>query len=83
MEQVKPLKYPDATRQRIRVSSKANISKCIMKIQGKFAEENKEYPCLIKKRNRVKFVKSCSDTLYKLMKNIVLSGGIVHNMLIR
>ena len=77
------MKYPFATREKVRVSSKSNINKCISEIQGKFTEENKDKPCLIKKRNRVKFVKSCFGTLYKKINNIVLSGGIVHNMLIK
>ena len=82
MAQAKPLKYPNATRESVWVSSKSNISKCIEEIQGKFAKQNKDNPCLIKKRNHRKFVKSCFDTLYKWIKNIVLSGCIIHNMLI-
>ena len=83
MDQAKPLKYPNTTREKVKVSSKAHMFKCILEIQQKFVEENKDNPCLIKKRNRLKFVKSCFGTLYKRMNNIVLSGGIVHNMLIR
>ena len=83
MTQTKSLFYPNSTQKRVQVSSKSNIIKCIFEIQWKFAEENKENPCEIKKINYKKFMKSCFGTLYKKMKNIVLSGSIVHNMLIR
>ena len=42
-----------------------------------------ENPCEIKKKNLTKFTKSYFGTLYKKMNNIMLSGGIVYNMLIR
>ena len=65
------------------MSSKSKIIKCIEEIQEKFAKKNSKNPCKIKKRQLRKFVKSYFGTLYKQMKNIVLSGGIVYNMIIR
>ena len=83
MEQAKTLLYPNASQNKVRVSSKSNITKCIFEIQCKFAKKNVENPCEIKKKNLTKFTKSYFGTLYKKMNNIMLSGGIVHNMLIR
>ena len=83
MEQAKPLLYPNASRDKVRVSFKYNITRCIFDIQSKFAEKNLEKPCEFKKKNLKNFTRSCFGTLYKKMNNIVLCGGIVYNMLIR
>ena len=48
MEQTKPLLYPNASRDKVWVSSKSNITKCIFEIQCKFAEKNEKNPCELK-----------------------------------
>ena len=83
MEQVKPLLYPNAVRDKVRVSVKSNINRCIYDIKCKFAENNLEKPSEVRKKNLKKFNRSCFGTLYKKMSNVVLCGGLVHNLLIR
>ena len=83
MEQVKPLLYPNAVRDKVRVSVKSNINRCIFDIKYKFAENNFEKPSEVRKKNLKKFSRSCFGALYKNMSNIVLCGGIVHNMVVR
>ena len=83
MEQVKPLLYPNAVRDKVQVSAKSNINRRIFYIKCKFAENNLEKPSEVRKKNLKKFSRSCFGTLYKKMSNIVLCGGLIHNMLVR
>ena len=50
MEQVKPLLYPNAVRDKVRVSAKSNINRCIYDIKCKFAENNLEKPSEVRKK---------------------------------
>ena len=72
MEQANPLLYPNTSRDKVRVSSKSNINRYIFDIQFKFVEKNLKKPCEFKKKNLKKFSRSCFETLYKKMSNIVL-----------
>ena len=67
MTQAKSLKYPNATQERVCVSSKSSVVKCINKICGKFAQEELENSSKRTKRQQSKFGKSCFCTLYKRM----------------
>ena len=83
MEQVKSLLYPNGVQDKVRVFAKSNINRCIFDIKCTFAENNLEKPSEFRKKNLKKFSRSCFGALYKKMSNIVICGGIVHNMLVR
>ncbi|KAF3448065.1 hypothetical protein FNV43_RR08773 [Rhamnella rubrinervis] len=86
MAEAKPLKYPDAfileKGNRIRITSKSTIWQCILDIQSKY-KQNPEKPSKLKERQLKKFKKSCFGTLFLRMRELVLSGGIIHNMIAR
>ncbi|KAF3453787.1 hypothetical protein FNV43_RR04228 [Rhamnella rubrinervis] len=86
MAEAKPLKYPDAfileKGNRIRITSKSIIWKCILDIQSKY-KQNPEKPSKLKERQLKKFKKSCFGTLFLRMRELVLSIGIIHNMIAR
>ena len=50
MEQVKPLLYPNAVRDKVQVSAKSNMNMCIFYIKCKFAENNLEKPSEFRKK---------------------------------
>ncbi|KAF3449528.1 hypothetical protein FNV43_RR10257 [Rhamnella rubrinervis] len=86
MAEAKPLKYPGALilekGNRIRIISKSTIWQCILDIQSKY-KQNPEKPSKLKESQLKKFKKSCFGTLFLRMRELVLSSGIIHNMVAR
>ena len=57
--------YPNASRDKARVSSKSNITRCIFDIQCKFTEKNLEKPCEFKKKNLRSLLEVVLESLQK------------------
>ncbi|KAF3443381.1 hypothetical protein FNV43_RR13063 [Rhamnella rubrinervis] len=67
---------------RVRVTCRSSIITCIKDIAEKFLEDlNKS--SRFKRRQLKTFENSYFGTLYLIMQEIILSGGIVHNMIVR
>ncbi|KAF3432501.1 hypothetical protein FNV43_RR27241 [Rhamnella rubrinervis] len=86
MAEAKPLKYPDVfileKGNQIRITSKSTIWQCILDIQSKH-NQNLEKPSKLKESQLKKFKKSCFGTLFLRIRELVLSGRIIHNMFAR
>ncbi|KAF3457328.1 hypothetical protein FNV43_RR01985 [Rhamnella rubrinervis] len=86
MAEAKLLMYPNALvnidNGRVRVTSRSSIMSCIKDIIEIFLEDP-DKPSRFKRRQLKMFEDSCFGTLYLGMHEVISSGGIVHDMIVR